>query len=67
MATCSIQDLLDDAACFYALPTGMQDAVALQLWCQIAEAIAPGVASLRITDEGDTRITDEGDNRSITP
>ena len=70
MPTCSIQDLLDDAACFATLPTPMQDAVMLQLWCDIADALTPsGGGGITNPDAGDAPITnpDAGDSPITNP
>lgn len=37
MAECDIQTLLDDAACFAAVPQGTRDILELQLLCEISE------------------------------
>lgn len=36
MAECNVQDLLNDAACFAALPAEIIQAIQLQLLCNIA-------------------------------
>jgi hypothetical protein len=42
MATCSANDLIADGKCFLALPEQLQRAIALRLWCLIADAAPPG-------------------------
>jgi len=39
MATCNVQDLMDDAACWFCLESNVQEALELQLLCEILSAI----------------------------
>lgn len=36
MAVCNYNDLLDDGRCYAALPVQVQNALVLQLWCDIS-------------------------------
>ena len=42
MPTCSVQALLDDAACFYTLQAGDVDALELQMLCNIYDKLVNG-------------------------
>lgn len=41
MALCNVQALMDQAACFACLPPGMQQAIELQLLCEVLGVINP--------------------------
>lgn len=42
MATCNVQALMDQAACFACLPAGIQQAIELQLLCEILNSAGGG-------------------------
>ena len=39
MSTCNVQELMDDAACWFCLEPNIQEALELQLLCDIYQAI----------------------------
>jgi hypothetical protein len=41
MASCNINDLLENGKCFAALPPSILSAASLQLWCDISDNIGP--------------------------
>lgn len=53
MAECDIQTLLDDAACFAAVPQGTRDILELQLLCEISTDGGGGVGGAITRGVGD--------------
>lgn len=53
VAECDIQTLLDDAACFAAVPQGTRDILELQLLCEISTGGGGGVGGSITRGTGD--------------